>query len=59
MKSIVLGCVFITLTSASKALSPEFFSFLPLGGSSIAETGIILSFAVSIATLAELFESKQ
>jgi hypothetical protein len=59
MKSIVLGSVFITLTSAAKALSPEYFSFLPLGGSAIAETGIIFSFAVSVATLAELFWSKQ
>ena len=59
MKIIVLGSVFLTLTSAAKAVAPEYFYFLPLGGSSIAEAGIILSVAVCISTLIETFGNKK
>jgi membrane glycosyltransferase len=55
MKPIVLGSVVLMFVTALKAMAPNFLQFLPLGGSVIAETGIILSFAVSFATLKEAF----
>jgi hypothetical protein len=59
MKSIILGSVFVTLFSAAKAVAPEYLTFLPLGGSAIAEAGIVLSVSVCIATLIETFWSRK
>lgn len=59
MKPIVFGSVLIMLTSAAKAAFPSYLSFLPIGGSVIAETGIILSIAVAVATLMDTFGKKK
>ena len=59
MKSIVVGTVIVSLMSAAKAAFPTYLDFLPLGGSVIAETGIILSISVGIATLANTFRSEK
>nr|WP_306269539.1 hypothetical protein [Pararhizobium sp. IMCC3301] len=55
MKPIILGSVLIMLMSAAKAAFPSYLFFLPIGGSVITETGIILSIAVAIATLIDTF----
>ena len=59
MKIIILGSVFLTLTSAAKAMAPTYLYFLPLGGSSIAESGIVLSIAVCISTLMDTFRKSK
>jgi len=55
MKTMMLGSVLITLLATAKAAAPDYFSYLLLGGSSIAEVGIVLSVAVSLATLIEMY----
>ncbi len=55
MKPIIFGSVLIMFMSAAKATFPLYLDFLPLGGSVIAETGIILSISVGIATLMNTF----
>jgi hypothetical protein len=58
MKTIVFGSVVLLFCTVSKALAPTYFEFLPLGGSSIAETGIVLGLAVGVATLKDTFWNK-
>lgn len=55
MKTIAFGGIILLFLTAIKGLSPTYFQYLPLGGNSIAETGIILSFAVGFVTLKETF----
>ena len=43
----VAGGIQLLLT-VSKAISPQSFYFLPLGGSTIAELGIVLGVAVAV-----------
>lgn len=59
MKLIVFGSALTILMPAAKAAFPSYLFFLPIGGSEIAETGIILSVVVAIATLVDTFGSKK
>ena len=54
MKLIALGGVVLLLLAVAKGLAPRFFFFLPLGGSSIAEAGIVYGIAIAAATIADL-----
>ena len=54
MKFMIFGGVVVTLLTAFHAVAPQIFSFLPLGGSSIAEIGIVLSVSFACATLNEM-----
>lgn len=58
MKFIVVGGVALLLLSVAKGLLPDFFYFLPLGGSTIAEMGIVFGLAVAAATINDLRQSK-
>lgn len=57
MKPIILGGVTLTLLSAAAAAAPATFPFLPLGGSSIAEMGVVLGVSAAVATVIDLFGS--
>jgi hypothetical protein len=58
MKFIVVGGVVLILLSVAKGLLPNVFGFLPLGGSAIAEMGIVFGLAVSAATIDDLRRSR-
>ena len=59
MQFIVFGGVLSLVLTVAKGLFPTQLSFLPLGGSSISELGIVLGLAVAAATLADLRKSKE
>ena len=54
MRSLTFGCAVLLVLSAAQAALPRFFDFLPLGGSPIAETGIVLSMSLAIGTIIDL-----
>jgi len=58
MKFIVIGGVVLILLAVAKGLLPAVFVFLPLGGSTIAEMGIVFGAAVAAATVSELRRSR-
>lgn len=59
MQFIVLGGAVSLVLTVAKGLFPVQMSFLPLGGSSISELGIVLGLAVVAATLNDLRKSKK
>jgi len=54
MKIIAIGGVVLLLLAVAKGLLPNLLFFLPLGGSSIAEMGIVFGVAIAAATIADL-----
>ncbi len=58
MRIIELGGVVVLLLAVAKALFPDTFVMLPLGGSNIAEVGIVFGIAIACAKLAELSSGK-
>jgi hypothetical protein len=58
MKFIAIGGVVLLLLSVAKGLFPIALYFLPLGGSSIAEMGIVLGLATAVATIADMKKGK-
>ena len=57
MKFIAIGGVVLILLAVVKGLFPTAVHFLPLGGSTIAEMGIVFGIAVAIATINDLRRS--
>ncbi len=55
MKFVLIGSAIVTLLTVAAAATPWVFPFLPLGGSPIAETGIVFGVCFSVATVIELF----
>lgn len=51
MKFIAIGGVALLLLAVAKGLLPDVFHFLPLGGSTVAEMGIVFGVAVAAATI--------
>ncbi len=58
MKLMILGSVLLMFLAIAKAMFADALYFLPLGGSSPAEMGIVLGGAYAIATLLELFDKR-
>ncbi len=58
MKHIAFGTIVLLWLTVAKGLFPQFFAYLPLGGSAIAELGIVLGIAVSFAVIDEIRKSK-
>ncbi|NKX73954.1 hypothetical protein HGG73_07225 [Rhodobacteraceae bacterium R_SAG3] len=54
MKFIALGGVALLLLAVAKGLGPGLFHFLPLGGSTVSEMGIVFGLAVAAAALNDL-----
>ncbi|XDA98236.1 hypothetical protein AB1M95_19455 [Sulfitobacter sp. LCG007] len=54
MRFIAIAGVALLLLEVAKGLLPDVFHFLPLGGSTVAEMGIIFGLAVAVATIDEL-----
>lgn len=54
MNYIVAGGAVLLLLTAAKGLFPTSLHFLPLGGSTIAEMGIVFGIAVAAATIHEM-----
>ena len=54
MKLVALAGAILILLTVAKAIAPELFSFLPLGGSAIAEMGIVFGTAVAIAAILQI-----
>ncbi|MGR3599162.1 MAG: hypothetical protein ACU0FH_01975 [Heliomarina sp.] len=54
MKFITLVGVALLLLAVVKGLFPDLFHFLPLGGSTVAEMGIVLGIAVAAAAISDL-----
>jgi hypothetical protein len=54
MKLIVVGSAALMLLTIAQASLPRVFFFLPLGGSAIAEMGIVLGASVAVATIVDL-----
>ncbi len=50
---LIAGAVLVLLTAA-KAIAPNTFFFLPLGGSNISEMGIIFGVAVATTTILQV-----
>ena len=53
LMSVLLGGLWIV-----EQLFPDYLSFLPLGGNSTAQTGIVLMFGFMLLTLVGLWEHK-
>jgi hypothetical protein len=53
--TILLGSVLLIMLPVLKASYPRTFYFLPLGGSAIAEIGIVLGIDLSIAILVDMY----
>ncbi|WP_373355608.1 hypothetical protein [Pseudoroseicyclus sp. CXY001] len=51
VKFIAIAGVALLLLAVAKGLLPKVFHFLPLGGSTVAEMGIVFGLAVAAATL--------
>jgi hypothetical protein len=58
MRFIVIGSVVLLLLAVAKGLLPTVFHFLPLGGSTVAEMGIIFGLAVAAAAIKDLRRPK-
>lgn len=58
MKSLALGGAILLVLSAAHAALPGYLYFLPLGGSTIAETGIVLSMALAMDTVIGLIRKR-
>lgn len=54
MKFIALAGAILILLTVAKAIAPGLFSFLPLGGSAIAEMGIVLGTGAAIAAILQI-----
>lgn len=54
MQYIAIGGVALLLLAVAKGLLPTVFHFLPLGGSTVAEMGIVFGVAVSAAVINDL-----
>lgn len=54
MRFIGIGGVALLLLAVAKGLLPDVLHFLPLGGSTIAEIGIVLGLSVAVATIHDL-----
>jgi hypothetical protein len=54
MKFVALGGVALLLLAVAKGLGPNLFHFLPLGGSTVAEMGIVFGIAVAAAAINDL-----
>ena len=54
MKFIIIGGVAMIILTVAKGLLPALLFFLPLGGSTIAEMGIVFGIAVAATTLSDL-----
>ena len=59
MKYIILGGAILIFLTVMKGLFPNTLEFLPLGGSSVSEMGIVFGLAVAVTTLAELWKGKE
>lgn len=51
MKPVLFGCAILLLLPVAQAVAPNLFHFLPLGGSVIAEIGIVLGATVAIVSI--------
>lgn len=58
MKIILFGSVVLTFLTAAKDLFAESLPFLPLGGTSTSEMGIVFGLAFAVATLRDLFAKR-
>lgn len=58
MRFITVGGVVLLLLAVAKGLSPTVFHFLPLGGSTVAEMGIVFGLDVAVATVDDLRRSR-
>jgi len=54
MTIMIAGSALLLLLSAAKAISPKKLRCLPLGGSNIAEIGIVLAVCLALMTLVDL-----
>ena len=54
MTIMIAGSAILLLLSAFKAIAPEKLRFLPLGGSNIAEIGIVLAVCLALVTFTSL-----
>lgn len=57
MKPILVGGAILLLLPVANAIAPDIFFFLPLGGSTIAEIGIVLGTCVAMVSIREVFRS--
>ena len=55
MKLVLLSGAVLTLLTVAEAAMPQSASFLPIGGSSISQMGIILGTAVATSTIIHLW----
>ncbi|KAE9628859.1 hypothetical protein [Parasedimentitalea maritima] len=51
MEIVAIGSALLLLLAALKALAPTRMSFLPLGGTTISEIGIVFAVCVALTTL--------
>jgi hypothetical protein len=58
MRFITIGSVALLLLAVAKGLLPDVFHFLPLGGSTMTEMGIVFGLAVAAATIDDLRRPK-
>ncbi|WP_269584228.1 hypothetical protein [Roseibium sp. Sym1] len=58
MKTIIFGGAILMLLTVAKAVFPLELHFLPLGGSAIAEMGVVLGISVAITTIAGLMRDR-
>lgn len=56
MKFIVIGGVILLILTIAKGIFSSALVFLPLGGSSVSEMGIVYGLAVAAATISELWK---
>ncbi|MBL4746189.1 MAG: hypothetical protein JKY08_07450 [Flavobacteriaceae bacterium] len=56
MKYIIIGGAILLLLAVIKGLLGSVAFFLPLGGSTIAEMGIVFGFAVAISAIKNIYE---
>lgn len=59
MKPLLFGSSILLLLPVAKAIAPDFFPFLPLGDSTIAEVGIVLGVTVAYVTIREALRKKK
>jgi hypothetical protein len=56
MKPIILGSAILLLLPVAHALAPNYLFFLPLGGSTISEMGIVLGLCVAVSAIQRLLD---
>lgn len=54
MRTIAVCGVILLLLAVAKGLLPDSLHFLPLGGSTTAEMGIVFGISVAVATVHEI-----